>query len=394
MIVVLAALFWVGMFVVFYTYLGYGLLVFALVQLRGKRPPQTVANADLPGVTVVIAAYNEADIIEAKLANTLALDYPRALLHVLFVTDGSSDGTDAIVCAHAVGADCDVRVTHQAERQGKLAALTRAMPQVTTPITIFTDANAMLNAQAVRCIVAYYADPAIGAVSGEKRVGVAAGTGAEALGEGAYWRYESTLKRLDAELYSVVGAAGELFSIRTTLYEAAPVGMVLDDFYLSLHIAMRGYRVAYAPDAYAMEGPSASLKEEIKRKVRIASGGLQFIIRTPELLNPLRHGLLSFQYISHRVLRWTLTPLLLPVLLLLNAALAWHGLPFYMVTLGLQLGFYAAALLGWLVDQLGVKVKLLYIPFYFCLMNYAVYAGALRLLRGRQSAAWEKARRA
>jgi cellulose synthase/poly-beta-1,6-N-acetylglucosamine synthase-like glycosyltransferase len=268
------------------------------------------------------------------------------------------------------------------------------MPTVATPVTIFSDANAMLNQQALRNIVKHFADPAVGAVAGEKRVHFEQSAGAEGMGEGVYWRYESSLKRMDAALYSVVGAAGELFSIRTALYEPAPPDTVLEDFFLSLHIAMRGYRVAYAPDAYAVEGHSASLREEFKRKARNAAGGLQAIARMPALLNPWRQGVLSFQYVSHRVLRWTLAPLLLPIIFVANLALLGSGSLLYGLLMAGQLLFYGAALCGWLLEQLGVKIKLFYIPMYFCLMNYAVYAGAFRLLRRQQSVVWEKVQRA
>jgi cellulose synthase/poly-beta-1,6-N-acetylglucosamine synthase-like glycosyltransferase len=169
---------------------------------------------------------------------------------------------------------------------------------------------------------------------------------------------------------------------------------LIEDFHLSLRIAMRGRRVAYAPDAFAVEGHSASLREELKRKIRIAAGGLQAIARLPALLNPLRYGVLSFQYVSHRVLRWTLAPALLPLLLVANAALALTGGWPYVALLAAQAAFYTAALCGWLLEQIGVRIKLFYIPLYFCVMNYAVYAGAWRLLHGRQSAVWDKAQRA
>jgi cellulose synthase/poly-beta-1,6-N-acetylglucosamine synthase-like glycosyltransferase len=287
-----------------------------------------------------------------------------------------------------------LRVLHQAERRGKLAAVERVMPAVRTPVTVFSDANALLNRGALLNLVKHYADPAVGAVAGEKRVQFAPAAGAEGMGEGVYWRYESALKRLDAALYSVVGAAGELFSIRSALYESAPPDTLIEDFYLSLRIAMQGYRVAYAPDAYAVEGHSASLREELKRKVRIAAGGLQAIARLPGLLNPFRYGILSIQYVSHRVLRWTLAPLLLPIVFIANLMLLGTGSALYLVLLLAQMLFYGGALCGWVLEQLGVKIKLFYIPMYFCLMNYAVYAGALRLLRRQQSAVWEKAQRA
>ncbi len=392
-----AWLFGIGCAIVVYTYVGYGLLVYLWVHWRCPQRLQPVpppATVDLPALTLIVAAYNEAAILSTKLRNSLELEYPRDRLEFVFVTDGSDDGSEQLLQEQPLQPGIRLRVLHQARRQGKLAAVTRVMPTVTTPVTVYSDANAMLNQQALRNIVKHYADPTVGAVAGEKRVHFEQSAGAEGMGEGVYWRYESSLKRLDAALYSVVGAAGELFSIRTALYEPAPPDTVLEDFFLSLHITMRGYRVAYAPDAYAVEGHSASLREEFKRKARNAAGGLQAIVRMPALLNPWRHGVLSFQYVSHRVLRWTLAPLLLPAIFVANLALLGSGSLLYGLFMAGQLLFYGAALCGWLLEQLGVKIKLFYIPMYFCLMNYAVYAGALRLLRRQQSVVWEKVRRA
>jgi cellulose synthase/poly-beta-1,6-N-acetylglucosamine synthase-like glycosyltransferase len=392
-----AILFWLGLALIFYTYVGYGLLVYLWVHWRHPQrliPPPPLADADLPPVTLIVPAYNEGSLLSSKLDNSVELDYPRDRLEVVFVTDGSNDGSEQLLRAAAVPPDLRLRVLHEPARRGKLAAVERVMPSVTTPVTVFSDANALLNTQALRNLVKHYADPSVGAVAGEKRVRFGGTAGAEGVGEGVYWRYESALKRLDAALYSVVGAAGELFSIRTARYESAPPDTLIEDFYLSLRIAMRGCRVAYAPDAYAVEGHSASLREELKRKVRIAAGGLQAVGRLPGLLNPFRYGVLSFQYVSHRALRWTLAPLLLPLVFAANLLLLGTGSVIYWFFLGAQVLFYGAAMCGWLLEQLGVKIKLFYIPMYFCLMNYAVYAGAFRLLRREQSAVWEKAQRA
>ncbi len=391
-----AWLFWAGVLILFYTYIGYGLLIYLWVNWRRpqwRQPPPSLPLTELPPLTLVVPAYNEADLILDKLRNCLALDYPHARLELLFVTDGSSDGSEQLLRDFPLPPGCRLQVLHQPERRGKLAAVERAMLTVNTPLTVFSDVNALLNPEALRNLVKHYADSRTGAVAGEKRVHFEPLAGAEGVGEGVYWRYESTLKRLDAALYSVVGAAGELFSIRTTLYESAPPDTLIEDFYLSLRISMRGRRVAYAPDAYAVEGHSVSLREELKRKVRIAAGGLQAVARLPALLNPWRYGVLSLQYVSHRLLRWTLAPLLLPVVLAANVLLAATGAWLYVAILVCQLLFYGAALCGWLLDQLGCKIKLFYIPLYFCVMNYAVYAGAVRLLRRRQSAVWDKAQR-
>jgi poly-beta-1,6-N-acetyl-D-glucosamine synthase len=188
-------------------------------------------------------------------------------------------------------------------------------------------------------------------------------------------------------LYSIVGAAGELFSIRTNLFEEPPADTLIEDFYLSLKIAAKGFRFAYEPEAYATETASVSVKEEWKRKVRITAGGFQAMARLLDILNPFRYGLLSFQYFSHRVLRWTLAPLALLLLLVSNILLS-------MSYLALQILFYFIALLGYFLKDKKIKVKGFFVPYYFLVMNLAVYAGLVKYLRGKQSVVWEKAERA
>jgi biofilm PGA synthesis N-glycosyltransferase PgaC len=385
--------FWICLLIVCYTYVGYGLFLYVLVRLRrlfkGEREAPSVPAEELPSLTLIVAAWNEQEVMEQKIANTLSLEYPRDRLQLLFVTDGSTDATPEIVARYP-----QIRLLHSPERRGKIHAMHRAMQTVDADIVVFTDANTTLNQEALLRIARHYADPRTGAVAGEKRVHVDQVSDATA-GEGFYWKYESTLKKWDSELYSVVGAAGELFSIRRELYQAVPADTILDDFMISLRVAEKGYRIVYEPEAYAMEYASASVQEELKRKIRIAAGGIQSVLRLKALLNPFRHPLLSFQYISHRVLRWTLTPFCMIAVFLLNISLvvAEGGENLYGILLAGQVFFYLAAFLGWALERRKLKVKLLFIPYYFCVMNYAVLAGIFRFFSGRQSALWEKAKR-
>jgi cellulose synthase/poly-beta-1,6-N-acetylglucosamine synthase-like glycosyltransferase len=352
-------------------------------------------DKSLPKVTFFVAAYNEARWIEEKIKNSLALDYPKNKIHFFFVTDGSDDDTPNLIKKAQITEGArgyHIELFHQPERKGKIAAVERVMPFVKTPIVIFTDANTDINPQAVRNIVRHYQDPKVGGVAGEKRVQMS--DVASGAGEGFYWKYESKLKKWDSELYSVVGAAGELFSIRTDLHRPVETDTLIEDFVTTLRIAQDGYRVMYEPDAYAVEAHSANVEEELKRKVRISAGGLQAVWRLRALLNPFKYGILSFQYISHRVLRWTLAPIGLPIIFLSNIYLAKQLGGFYTYIMVCQVIFYAAALLGWLFDRYEMKVKLFYIPYYFSMMNYAVYRGFFRLISGRQSVVWEKSKRA
>jgi cellulose synthase/poly-beta-1,6-N-acetylglucosamine synthase-like glycosyltransferase len=268
------------------------------------------------------------------------------------------------------------------------------MKFVKTPIVIFSDANTHLNREAIKNIVRHYQDETVGGVAGEKRIFKKAEDNASGSGEGLYWKYESFLKKKDAEVYSVVGAAGELFSIRTMLYKEPEENIIIEDFYLSLNIAARGYRFMYEPDAYATETASASVAEEWKRKVRISAGGFQAMVKLKHLLNPFKYGILSFQYFSHRVLRWTLAPLFLPIILISNVWLAWGGSIFYGVVLAGQVFFYGIAALGYAFREKNVTIKGFFVPYYFSVMNLSVYAGFLRYRKGQQSVLWEKAQRA
>ncbi|GAB2799986.1 glycosyltransferase family 2 protein [Rhabdobacter roseus] len=398
----LEILFWLGIFLVLYTYIGYGVLVWALVKIRkamGISWPPANDPTYLPPVTLVVPAYNERAYIETKLHNSLSLDYPAGQLQLLFVTEGSTDGTTEFLEAQRSKYPA-VRVMGGTERRGKIEAMNMAMPQITTPLVIFTDANTKLNTQAIKNIIRHFKNPKVGAVAGEKRIEVAENEAAAGAGEGLYWKYESFLKKLDTELYSVVGAAGELFAVRTDLFGHVEKDTLLDDFVISLRIAGQGYRVIYEPEAYAIERPSFSITDEQKRKIRIAAGGFQAIGRLTHLLNVFRYGWLSFQYISHRAMRWAVAPFCLIIIFLANIPLAfldregWLAAPVYQVLLGAQVLFYGAALVGNALENRKVRVKLLFVPYYFSFMNWCAILGYLRYRRGTTSGIWEKVRRA
>lgn len=386
-------LFWISLFIVFYAFLGYGMFLYTLIKLKRvfiKRRPLSVPSADaLPRVALLIAAYNEEDYIEEKIKNCLELNYPTALFEVVFVTDGSSDTTPEKIAAVP-----QVQLFHQDQRSGKMAAIKRVLPQLTSEIIVFTDANTFLNKDAILQLVKHYQNPKVGAVAGEKKIMVETSADASSSGEGFYWKYESALKRWDYELYSNVGAAGELFSIRSSLYQPVEADTIIDDHMIAMRIAEKGYIIAYEPEAYAMETASANSKEELKRKIRIAAGGIQSIFRLKKAANPFHNFLLSFQYISHRVLRWTLTPFLMMLALLLNIGIVVnHSAALYKVLLAAQILFYGLGILGYIFEQRQLKVKAFFIPYYFCMMNYAVVAGIFRYFKKTQSAAWEKSKR-
>ena len=387
----LEIIFWVLVGIIFYTYIGYGFVLFLLIKFKrlfSNKSTFAISTNDLPEVTLLIAAYNEQDYVKVKVENTLQLNYPSDKLHQIWVTDGSNDETPLRLKAYP-----EVEVLHKPERNGKIAAMNRGIKFVKTPIVIFSDANTLLGKESIMKIAEMFNKPKVGCVSGEKRIFNVDEEAASAAGEGIYWKYESALKKWDAELYSAVGAAGELFAIRTELFNEVEPDTLLDDFIISLRVAMKGYKIDYDPEAYAIETASANVKEELKRKIRIAAGGIQSVVRLYPLLNIFKYGMLSFQYISHRVMRWTITPVALLLVLFFNIILA-PASSIYLILLILQAIFYLSALIGWFLENKKLKIKIFFVPYYFFIMNYAVFMGFGRFLKKSQSVNWERAKRA
>lgn len=381
--------FWIAVLLLLYSYLLYGALVWGLLKLQRlfSKRPKNYQDSFVPEVTLLIAAYNEGEYLHKKISNCLDLRYPTDKLKILFVTDGSDDNSNEIIQGYP-----QLHGLFQPERRGKVAAINRAMKFVETPYVIFCDANTDLNPDCISEIVKHYQFANVGGVAGEKIVRDPSHTGTAGAGEGLYWKYESFLKKLDSEFYSVVGAAGELFSIRTDLYFEVPENVLLDDFIISLKIAEKGYRIQYEPKAFAIEAPSFNIHEEQKRKIRIGAGGFQSIVMLKSLFNFFKHPKLSFLYVSHRVLRWAVCPFLLPVILVLNMAIyAQTKQTLYgMLFIG-QVIFYLAASIGYMQALDNKKSKLFYVPFYFIFMNVCMYFGLIRFLKNKQSVLWEKA---
>lgn len=381
-------IFWISCFIIFYNYLGYALLIFVINKLKGREKQSQPEF--FPTVSFIVAAYNEEDCIEKKILNSLEQDYPREKIEFLFITDGSTDHTNEIIGRYPA-----IRLLHQPQRLGKSAALNRVVSQASNDILIFSDANTILNQEATKFIARHYIHASVGGVAGEKKVIPAAEkTDQVGAGEGLYWKYESFLKQLDSDFYSVVGAAGELFSLRKQLYEPVDDSVILDDFVISMKVAAKGYRVIYEPEAFAMELPSFSMKDEQKRKIRIAAGGFQAMTILAPLLSFWKQPKLNFLYFSHRVLRWTLSPISFILAFISNAIIFWgrDELTYNILFIG-QLVFYAMALLAAFFPLKTGPFKLFRLAYYFVFMNLSVIQGFFRFLRGKQPAAWEKAKR-
>jgi len=355
----------------------YIVVIYLLANFNNKKN----LNSDKPSITIVVPCYNEKDYIAEKVKNTRELNYPNK--KIIFITDGSDDGSDELLKQFT-----DIIVLHQPERAGKSMAENRAIGFVDTEITVFTDANSTLNPDALLYIAQHFADEKVAGVSGEKKILYNEADGANSASEGLYWKYESLIKKYDSNFYTVVGAAGELFAVRTKLYTQMPPDSINDDLTQSVMLNLQGFKIAYEPRAYAAETASANVQEELKRKIRMCAGAWQVMARYNSLFNFFKHPKLTFQFISHRVLRWTLCPLALITLFVSNIILYDHNI-YYQTFLYLQIAFYIIAILGYYIN----KVKLLYIPFYFVFMHWAAVLGFFRFLKGKQSVNWERVKR-
>ncbi|MFO1055790.1 MAG: glycosyltransferase family 2 protein [Dongiaceae bacterium] len=368
-------------------YAGYPALLLLLARLR-RRPPPAMDGAALPTATLVIAAYDEAAVIGEKLCNSLALDYPG--LGIVVVSDGSTDGTPGIVAGFR---EAGVVGLHRPERRGKADAINRGAATAATDIVVLSDANALYAPDAIRRLAAHFADPAVGCVTGRRTVRPAAGTaGAAGAGESLYWRYESKVKQLESRLGSTVAVAGEMLAVRRALLPPLPAGLVNDDAFIALAVLRAGRRVLYEPRALCWEPPSASMRDELVRRRRIAAGRYQLLAH-PGWWPWRRPGPLAM-LLCHKLLRLVL-PFLMLGALAANLALAlWPPMPpLLQATLAAQLGFYGLALVGGAAARAGRRWRIPAAAWYLTVGHLGALGGFLRFVGGGQSALWEKASR-
>ena len=374
--------FWFLAALVLYVYIGYPLLLF--IYTRMKAMPHREPSADPGTVTLLISAFNEEDCIAEKLENTLSIDYPPERLRAVVISDQSSDRTDEIVSGFA---DRGIELLRMEERGGKTLGLNAAVAQATSDYVVFSDANAMYKADAIRALVAPFADPKVGAVVGESTYADFDSDAGES--ESLYWRYEVGIKILESRASSVVGGDGAIYAVRRSLYQPM-AGDVLSDFVNPLQVVEQGFLCLYEPNAISVEEVAGSFDKEFSRKVRIVNRAWRATMSMKRLMNPLRYGVFAWQLISHKLLRW-LVPVFLFLLLLLNLLLVAKG-PVYVATLTAQLVFYAGALAGAILRKKTNLSLLLYVPYYFCLVNIASARGIAEAYFGKTYTTWSTAR--
>jgi len=388
--------FWIavlGLGLPVYAYLGYPVLLFLLATatqaLRDasyllRRRERRSLPGSLPPVSIIIAAYNEEQVIQDTLAHCLRVRYPAERLEVILGSDGSTDRT---VEKAERFAGRRVRAVAFPQRRGKLSVIRDCAALARGEVLVFSDANTRLHPDAIVNLVRHFQDPKIGAVCGELRFVTPGGVMAS---EGLYWRYETALKLLESRMDSVLGANGAIYAVRRDLFPSLPQRLITDDFVVPMKVRARGFRVVYDPEALALEETPCTVRDEFRRRMRIGAGNWQALWHCRELLLPWK-GFVSFAFWSHKVLRW-FTPFLLVAGLGANLLLL--ASPVWRWALAGQAAFYAAAALGSALRRSGLPGGPLRLAFYFVVINAALAAGLVRGLLGVRSGTWQRTARA
>jgi cellulose synthase/poly-beta-1,6-N-acetylglucosamine synthase-like glycosyltransferase len=375
----------VNLAMITYVYAGYPLLILLISQFRRKRLAP-VDPARQPTISLIIAAYNEALAIRPRLDNALSLRYPKDRLEIIVVSDGSSDETAAIVRNYA---DPRIRLVELAERGGKTMAQNAAVRVARGEILVFSDATTVYDSDALGYIASNYADPAVGAVSGRYDYRDLCAGSPTSPGSSAFWKYENAIKRAQSRIHTLTGCSGCIYSIRRSLYTYLEADDC-SDLVEPLHVVRQGYRVVFDERARAFEDTSATMKAEFRMRVRVAGHGIHALVRMRGLLNVFRHGWVSFQLFSHKVLRWSVPFQLVCIHISTVALLLAEHTEWYLYALfAAQALFYGLALLALLLPKAPAPLA---IPLHYCTINFAVFASLWQLAHGNRNQTWETIR--
>ena len=376
------AIFWLSVAAIGYAYVGYPLLLIVLSRLR---PKPVKSGHWTPSVTVIIAAYNEERDLATKLENTLALDYPPSQLEIIVTSDCSSDRTDEIARSFA---DRGVRLHRQEERHGKTAAQNAAVTKARGEIIVFSDATTHYRPEVLRLMIPAFADSSVGCVTGrviyqdDKDSNVGSGTQ-------SYWNYEFFLKKHESAVCSLIGVCGCMYAVRASAY--IPLyNEACSDFIIATTMVEQGLRAVYVPEAVCTEEPNRQAKRELAARVRIISQTFSDLWRNRAVLNPFRSGFYAVQLWSHKLMRY-LVPVFLIAIFFASAFLATRN-AFYAAVFVMQVAFYLAALVSWMLERLGVTLGLLALPQYFVITNLASLIAFVKFLTGERYTRWEPSR--
>lgn len=380
--IMLEITFWSFFAVVTYVYIGYPL---ALLIMAGRKDEPDVKHDEvLVPVSLIVSVFNEENCIASKLDNCLELEYPAELLEIIVVSDASIDRTDSIVANYTAKG---VKLLRMEQRGGKTLGLNMAAEVATGEVMVFSDANAMYQPDAINALVAPFIDPSIGAVIGES--GYTEPDSDAGRSESLYWRYETAIKVLESRRGSVVGGDGAIYAVRRSLYKPMSAD-ALSDFVNPLQVVAAGYRCVYQPEALSYEETAGDFVKEYRRKVRIVNRAWRALWIQRHMLNPLRYGAFSLKLWSHKVLRWWV-PFMLVALSIINVILVTKG-GVYAITLIVQVIVYALAFAGFVFRDVSRQPRVVHIPYYFCLVNFASAVGLVEAMAGKSYTTWTTVR--
>lgn len=374
---------WLSLSLVGYAYVGYPLLIALLSLFIDNKVKRTAIE---PYISILISAYNEEKDIEAKLKNSFELDYPKDRLEVVVASDGSTDSTDDIVKGYEKNAVGIRVVLHRVEgRLGKTAAQNSAVNICKGDIIVFSDAASMYDRNAIRAIVRNYTDPMVGAVSGMykyvNKKGASVGFATI-----LFWNLENFIKSRQTKIKTITGCCGCIYSVRKELYTSLPPA-IISDLVEPLTILQKGYRIVFEPEALAFEETAGKVEEEFKMRIRVIVRGMNGMLFVSRLFNPFKYPFVSFQLISHKLLRW-LVPVFATIAFISNAALVGTSW-FYNATFTCQILFYSLAFFGYLAEKKGIRNKVLYLPLYFCIVNLASLISMFKMMKRENIVTWQ-----
>lgn len=377
-------LFILGLVLTIYVYIGYPIALTILAKLFGRG--RKVDENQIPSVSLLVSCFNEEDVVEQKIRNCLALDYPKDKLDIIFISDGSEDRTDEIVKSFEKNG---IRLIRQEGRLGKTSALNLTMPETKGDIVVFSDANAMYDSQAIRKLVRNFADERIGYVVGAALYTDGKNSSA-AQSEDSYWKYEIYLKEAESKLHSVVGGDGAIYAIRKILFRTLD-RQDINDFVNPLQIIAQGYRGVFDKEAFCLEETAGEFDKEGRRKQRIVNRSFRGLMKVKEVMNPLRFGWFSFQVISHKLMRW-LIPVYLIAILVSSSILSFYDVSYAENFLLLEIAFFSLAFMGWKKSAQEHLSPALFYPYYFLLVNLQSLLGIRRALKGDIQVTWSTSR--
>jgi len=376
-------LFWLSAILLFYSYLGYPLVMFCIAVCKRKR--QIIKASITPQISVVIPAYNEERNIGAKLNDILNSDYPQDRMEVFVISDASTDSTDDIVKGFA---DRGVKLFRLNERSGKIAAYRKVLPLLKGEIIIFSDATSILETDSISNLINNFYDESVGCAGGllmyinpkDATIGNS---------ERKYWKYEKNIRRMENQLSSLPSVSGTFYAVRKKLYPLDMKDDLADDLIVPFNVRKAGLRTVLEPSALCKDFTTLNIQDEMGKRVRITVQNIRGLLAYPEILNPFKYGLFSLLVISHKLFR-LLAPIFMIVLFVSNLFLSFHSWLFLLVFIA-QVAFYAAGINGYTIYK-RTKFSLANTLFYFCLSNLAVFIGMIKFFNGEKVISWETVR--